>query len=565
MNKKGVAMFGYDTKEEVLRLDLERDVYAYPPDRKRIIEMVNAQGSAEYEVVVKKKGGEEMIAYCSLTAVRDVTSKITSYRGIIRDITDLKKADEALRESENKFRSLVEQASEMLFLHDKSGRIVDVNQATVSQTGYTRKELLSMQVFDIDPDATDRDDKARFWSALKPGDKPVTLEVSHRRKDGSIYAGEMTISKISLKGAEYIMAMGRDITERKRAEEALRTSEEKYRTVVEESFDGIFIRKGMVITFANARLHEMLGYDQGELRGLDHWLIYHPDYQELSRSRSQARLRGESAIPRYEVELLRKDGTSFPGEVNAKVIFFENEPGVQVWVRDLTQQKLLEKRLIEAQKMEAVGTLAGGIAHDFNNILQIVSGHAELLEMELAQKGMRFSEMDAIRHASHRGADLVKQILTFSRRVESKLEVINLNEDVKNVERLLYRTIPKMIDIEMNLEDELKHIQADSTQVEQVLLNLAVNAKDAMPKGGNLTITTQNVNVEGQHCEVCGEHFSGQYVLLTVSDTGARHQRRGRKSYFRALLYHKGTRRWHGTRIVHGVGHREATRRTHQL
>ena len=330
----------------------------------------------------------------------------------------------------------------------------------------------------------------------------------------------MTISKISLKGAEYIMAMGRDITERKRAEEALRESEGKYRTVVEESFDGIFIRKGTVIAFANARLHEMLGYDQGELRGLDHWLIYHPDYQELSRSRSQERLRGESAIPRYEVELLRKDGTSFPGEVNAKVIFFENEPGVQVWVRDLTQQKLLEKRLIEAQKMEAVGTLAGGIAHDFNNILQVVSGNAELLEMELAQKGMRFSEMDAIRHASHRGADLVKQILTFSRRVESKLEVINLNEDVKNVERLLYRTIPKMIHIEMKLEDELKHIQADSTQVEQVLLNLAVNAKDAMPKGGNLTITTQNVNVEGRHCEVCGEHFSRQYVLLTVSDTG---------------------------------------------
>ena len=134
----------------------------------------------------------------------------------------------------------------------------------------------------------------------------------------------------------------------------------------------------------------------------------------------------------------------------------------------------------------------------------------------------------------------VKQILTFSRRVESKLEVINLNEDVKNVERLLYRTVPKMIDIEMKLEDELKHIQADSTQVEQVLLNLAVNAKDAMPKGGNLTITTQNVNVEGQHCEVCGEHFSGQYVLLTVFRHRARHQRRGFKSYFRALLYHKG-------------------------
>lgn len=188
--------------------------------------------------------------------------------------------------------------------------------------------------------------------------------------------------------------------------------------------------------------------------------------------------------------------------------------------QDISERKEMERMLLEAQKMEAVGTLAGGIAHDFNNLLQIISGNAELLELELAQKEIRFREMEAILQSARRGADLVKQILTFSRKVDTNFEIINLNDDVKNAERLLYRTIPKMIQIELMLENKLKLVQADSTQVEQILINLVVNSRDAMPQGGRLTVKTQNVQVENQYCKGCGRHFTGQYVLLQVSDTG---------------------------------------------
>ena len=186
--------------------------------------------------------------------------------------------------------------------------------------------------------------------------------------------------------------------------------------------------------------------------------------------------------------------------------------GCQATVEDITQQRAVEEQLRQAQKMEAVGTLAGGIAHDFNNLLHIISGHAELLDMELAERKLKFGELDAIYQSAHRGADLVKQILTFSRRIDAKLESINLNEEVRSTERLLYRTIPKMIDIELRLEEGLDRVRVDSTQIEQMLINLAVNAKDAMPEGGRLAIETRNVNLDEHYCKSHAEIVPGPYV-----------------------------------------------------
>ena len=201
--------------------------------------------------------------------------------------------------------------------------------------------------------------------------------------------------------------------------------------------------------------------------------------------------------------------------------------GLVFTASDITDRKLaererenLEKRLRESQKMEAVGTLAGGIAHDFNNLLQIISGHAELVETELAGKGLKLSEMDAIVQAANRGADLVRQILTFSRRVDSELDLIDLNREVRYAERLLNRTIPKMIEIELKLDETLKLVRADASQLDQMLINLAVNAKDAMPEGGRLTIETRNIDLGEQHDRMDAELTPGEYVLLKVSDTG---------------------------------------------
>ena len=183
-------------------------------------------------------------------------------------------------------------------------------------------------------------------------------------------------------------------------------------------------------------------------------------------------------------------------------------------------RRRLEEQVRQAQKIEAVGTLAGGIAHDFNNLLQIISGHAELLAMELREKNLGHDELRAILYSAERGAELVANLLTFSRKVEPHFELLDLNQEVRLAERILYRTIPKMIELELDLETSLREIQADRSQIEQVLLNLALNAKDAMPDGGKLIFRTRNIDLDEDYCSSHLDFTKGDYVVLQVTDTG---------------------------------------------
>jgi len=188
--------------------------------------------------------------------------------------------------------------------------------------------------------------------------------------------------------------------------------------------------------------------------------------------------------------------------------------------RDITEQLALSRQLLQAQKMEAIGTLAGGIAHDFNNLLQVTLGYSELLLAEKREDDPEYADLSKILQSARSGAELVQRLLTFSRKVEPKPVPLNLNRRILQVEKLLRRTIPKMIHIQLDLSDDLADINADPTQMEQVLMNLAVNARDAMPDGGKLAISTRNVSLDEEYCRVRAGAKPGEYVLLTVSDTG---------------------------------------------
>ena len=320
--------------------------------------------------------------------------------------------------------------------------------------------------------------------------------------------------------------------ERNQAEEAMKREKER----IEEYLNIAGVMLAIVsadenITIINNKGCEILGYNEGELIGGNWFDILVPE-----TIRSEVRgvfgklMAGEiELIEYYENSLLTKDGKE-------RLISFHNtairDPngqivGVLLSGEDITERKLaeeekekLESQLLHAQKMEAVGTLAGGVAHDFNNLLQAILGYSDLLLLGKNKDEPGYRELQEIRRAGQRASELTLQLLTFSRKVESRLRPVDLNYEVKQVEKLLKRTIPKMIKIELHLADTLSTINADPAQMEQVVMNLGVNARDAMPEEGKLIIETENATLDEEYCKTHLGGTPGDYVLLTISDTG---------------------------------------------
>ncbi len=305
-----------------------------------------------------------------------------------------------------------------------------------------------------------------------------------------------------------------------KAIKALAESEERYRQITENSLAGIFLCQDGVTVYVNKRLAEMLGCRPEELLGVGFLDRIHADDRGLIRKLAENEFSEEVEPSRYELRLLHKDGRTVWSEALVHRMVYQGHSATLGNIVDITEKRSLEDQLRQAQKMEAIGTLAGGIAHDFNNLLHVILGHAELLDLELAERGMKFSEMDVVREAADRGADLVRQILTFSRKAPLRFKVINLNREVKRTAKILYRTLPKMIALDVKTEETLEYIRADSAQIEQMLLNLATNANDAMPNGGRLTIETRNVNLDRSYGPLPTGVAPGRYVHLRVSDIG---------------------------------------------
>jgi PAS domain S-box-containing protein len=408
---------------------------------------------------------------------------------------------------------------------DAGGRYVFNNRNYREWFGIPEGDLYGKKVEDVVGPEAYREIAPYIKMALEG--KTVNYERAVTLKDGRLHHLSATyVPHISPDGKVIgFFSLGVDITERRLAEQALTQTRERYRTLVEESFDGIFVQKGFRIVFANKALCEMTGYGEEELIGMDHWLVYAPEYQELTRQRARARMRGEDVPSRYEVKLRRKDGSTFDGEIRAKVIRVDGETGVQVWVRDITElrkaeeeKEKLEQNLRRAQKLEAIGTLAGGIAHDFNNLLMVIMGNASLLLMEAEEGSLLHERLMAIEKAASSGADLTKQLLGFARGGRYEVKPVDLNELVRSTYAVFGRT-RKEIRVSEIYAPDLWIVDADRGQVEQVLLNLFVNAWQAMPNGGDIYLETKNRILDSSYAEHHGVR-PGRYVQVTVTDTG---------------------------------------------
>ena len=321
---------------------------------------------------------------------------------------------------------------------------------------------------------------------------------------------------------EGVVEHGRDVTERRQVEEALRESEERYRTLFDQSKDGVYMTTSDgKLSEANQAYLDLVGFSREEAKDLDILEIY-PEPAVENRQRFREAIEKTGSVRDYELKLKTKDGrlidclsTSMVKKAPDGTVI-----GYQGIVRDITEFKQLQHQLIQAQKMEGIGTLAGGLSHDFNNILTIVQGYAELLIMDLDQEDPRLGDLRRIIEAAKTGSELVRGLLAFSRKSEIQLRPIDLNEQVEQIRLFLSRTIPKMIRIDVVSEAKPATINADPAQMGQVLMNLAINAKDAMPDGGVLTIKTRNITVDEQYCRMYPGLKPGAYILLTVSDTG---------------------------------------------
>jgi PAS domain S-box-containing protein len=321
----------------------------------------------------------------------------------------------------------------------------------------------------------------------------------------------------------YANLYGLDITGLKAAEGALRESEEMYRTLVATSPDAITVTDlSGRITNVSLRTLEMHGYDgAGELVGKSSLDLIGPEERGRAVENLQKVLR-EGSIQIAEYTLLRKDGTRFTGELSAALIRdADGRPRAFIGaMRDLTERKRLEEQLRQAQKMEAIGQLAGGIAHDFNNLLTVINGYSQLLLASLEPDSALRPDLAAVLQAGERAASLMRQLLAFSRRQILEVRVLNLNEVIEGMAKMLHRIIGEDISLRLRLSGDLGNVKADPGQLEQVVVNLAVNGRDAMPGGGVLTLETANIELDEA---IAGRHVTvapGRYVMLAISDSG---------------------------------------------
>lgn len=467
-----------------------------------------------------RKDGTTRTLELSASLMKDSTGKPAGFRGVVRDVTERKQAEEALRESEERYRSLFQNNHAVMLLVDpETADIVDANPAACSFYGWSHKELTSKKISHINA-LTEEQIFQEIERAKSEQNQHFLFR--HRLARGEVVDVEVFSGPIILNGKKLLYSIVHDITERKQAIEALRDSEEKYRTVLEANPDPVVVYdiEGKVVYF-NPAFTRVFGWSLGERLGKTMDLFVPEENWPETKIMIQRVLTGES-FSGIESSRYTKEGKIIPVSISGAVLRdMDGKPvGSVINLRDISERKNLESQLLHAQKMEAVGTLAGGIAHDFNNLLQAMQGYTELLLMRKKEGEPGFRELQEVIRASKRGAELTQQLLTFSRKVESKRKPLDLNQEVGELRQLLERTFPRMIELEFNLDPDIRMINADSAQLKQVIMNLAVNAKDAMPEGGKLVIETQNMTLDQEFCKKYAEVKPGEYVLLSMADTG---------------------------------------------
>ena len=504
----------------ILRFIDPEDVRRHPPQTA----IVARDGSAITMRVFERPDGELIEAEIAATALPD--------GGILCSVRDVRRrsALSALRDSEARFRGVAENLNAGLVVTDLENRALYVNERMCELTGYSRAELeghsLAAMLF---APREQRSDAVRLRRRLRGIREQY--EVEHRRKDGSVFLGEVSASPLHDGAGRVVGTVGvvTDVTERSHWEREMAMREQRYRLMFEVMPMPAWVYDTDTYRFlaVNPAAVAHYGYTEAQFLTMTILDVRPPEDVERVKAQVKARQQGYEGQERgWGYRHRKADGSLIDVEIISHAFDFEGYSARIVLVNDITEQKLLQRRqrdveqqLVQAQKMEAVGRLAGGVAHDFNNLLSVVLNATQSLTDELPPESPLREEVGDIRQAVERGAALTRQLLALGRKEVRAPRLLDAHEVVTGVERLLARALGRGMQLEIRRGDGDTRIVADASQLEQVLVNLAINARDAMPEGGSLSITTERRTLRDDEASALGIP-AGAYVALEVRDTG---------------------------------------------
>jgi PAS domain S-box-containing protein len=449
-------------------------------------------------------------------------------QGTFRDVTDRHRYEEALRKSEERFRKYFELPLVGIAITSPDMHWIAVNDKLCEIFGYPREELGRITWMDLTPDDDLPADPAGYEPAPALQEKGGTIEKRFVRKDGSIIYTHVSALPVRKPdgSVDYLIAVIQDITERKRAEEALRSSELNFRTLFNHAGDAIFIRSldGRFLE-VNEEACTRLGYTRGELIGKDLEDI-EPETSPQDMQERVQKLRRLGHVV-FESQYRCSNRIFLPVEVSIRLFEFNGRQSILEVCRDISDRRRaaeersqLEEQLRQIQKIESIGQLAGGIAHDFNNLLTPIIGYAEVSLMTLTERSPLRDNVQQVLVAAERAKDLTRQLLAFSRKQLLEMKVVQLNTVIVDFEKMMRRLIGEDIEVLSRLDSRLGAIKADPAQVQQILINLAVNARDAMPQGGKLMVETANMYLDDYFARTHPGAKPGPHVMLAISDTG---------------------------------------------
>ncbi|HEV8375252.1 MAG TPA: PAS domain S-box protein, partial [Candidatus Polarisedimenticolia bacterium] len=491
---------------------------------------------AHHEMRLENREGLRYL-YVTAMPIKSLTGETDQCIVMVQDVSNLevlRRSQEDLKTSEERFRSIFEHAATGMKTVSTEGRLMQVNPAFCRFMGRRAEDLVGKSLEEI----THPDDLAQTRRIFQTGPEgfPRIQEIEKRylRKDGSVAWGHTSVTWIYDAAGKpiYAVALVQDIRERKEAEKALTQSEARKGAILDTALDAILTidHEGKVIEF-NRSAEKMFGYSREEALGrcmAD--LIVPPSLREPHRQGLERYLstgKGPILGTLIQIEAMRRDGSQFPVELAITRIPLDGPALFTGFVRDITERKRAEEALRQreeqlrhAQKMEAIGTLAGGVAHDFNNLLTGILGYAELLKMGSRNGEKVYQAAEVIERAASRAASLTQQLLGFARRGKHQNVSVDLNASIQEFTGLLGRTLDKNINLRLELTPNSATIQGDPGQMGQIILNLAVNAADSMAEGGDLVFRTQVVDLTEDQCRRHEGASPGPYVLLDATDSG---------------------------------------------